>query len=100
MKQEDVTAFIVQTIQSNPTVQSPEQVSSESRLVGEEAILDSAGLLELLLELEELAEDKLDAAFEWENDSAFSAKRSVFRTPTALSEFFISQISQAQTLDR
>lgn len=93
MKQEDVTAFIVKTIQENPSVKSPETVSGESRLVGEEAILDSAGLLELLLELEELAEDKLDAAFEWENDSAFSAKRSVFRTPTTLAEFFMSQVS-------
>ena len=39
------------------------------------------------------AEDKLDATFEWENDSAFSAKRSVFRTPATLSEFFMSQVS-------
>lgn len=94
MQLDDATGFIVKTIQDNPSVKNPEKVAGDSHLVGENAILDSAGLLELLLELEELAEEKFDSTFEWENDSAFSSKRSVFRTPTTLAEFFIVQVAK------
>jgi acyl carrier protein len=64
----------------------PEEINANSRLIGDEAILDSRSLVELLLGLEEFAEDELGATFDWSSDSAMSQRRSIFRSIGALSE--------------
>ncbi|MEM6898880.1 MAG: acyl carrier protein [Pseudomonadota bacterium] len=91
MQKEDVINHILTFLQETPTVKS--EPAADSPLVGSDAILDSSGVLELLLDLEELAEDKLDTMFDWATDSAFSETRSVFRTPNTLADFFLQQIS-------
>ena len=91
MEKTAVIEHILAFLRDAPTVKG--DVDAQSPLVGSEAVLDSAGVLELLLDLEELAEDKLDTTFEWETDSAFSETRSVFRSTTTLAEFFLKQIS-------
>jgi acyl carrier protein len=61
-------------------------ITSASRLIGDDAILDSRSLVELLLSLEEFAEDELGATFDWSGDSAMSQRRSIFRSIGTLSE--------------
>lgn len=59
-------------------------LTSETSLVGDSAILKSRELVELLLLVEEYAEDDLGVTFDWASDAAMSERRSVFRTPQAL----------------
>jgi acyl carrier protein len=62
------------------------EITSASRLIGDDAILDSRSLVELLLSLEEFAEDELGATFDWSGDSAMSQRRSIFRSIGTLAE--------------
>jgi acyl carrier protein len=62
------------------------EITAESRLIGDDAILDSRSLVELLLTLEEFAEDELGVTFDWSGDSAMSQRRSMFRSIGTLSE--------------
>lgn len=66
-------------------------ISSSVPLVGDEAIVDSRSLVELLIALEELIGDEYDAEFDWSSDQAMSAKNSPFRNPQALAEFAVSE---------
>lgn len=56
------------------------QVNDETRLIGSNAVVESQGLVELLLAMEDFAEDELATSFDWSSDSAMSRSRSLFRT--------------------
>lgn len=56
----------------------------ETPLIGAERALKSRELVELLLELEDFAEDDLGVVFDWTSDSAMSERNSIFRTVAAL----------------
>jgi hypothetical protein len=55
-------------------------MSEDARLLGCDAVLNSRELVELLLALEEFADEKLGVKFDWTSDSAMSEARSAFRT--------------------
>ena len=61
-------------------------LNAASRLIGDDAILDSRSLVELLLGLEEFAEEELGTMFDWSSDSAMSTRRSIYRTIGSLAE--------------
>ena len=65
-------------------------ISADSSLVGENAIISSRELVEVLLAIEEYAEDELGVEFDWTSDSAMSERRSMFRTPASLAEYLAS----------
>ncbi len=64
-------------------------VSSSSPIVGPQAIISSRGLVEVMLLVEEYAEDELGIEFNWQNDATLSERRSVFKTPQTLAEHLI-----------
>jgi hypothetical protein len=59
-------------------------VAVDTPLVGEKAVLKSRDLVEVLLSVEEYAEERLGVAFDWSSDAAMSQRRSIFRTPRSL----------------
>jgi len=59
---------------------SPSDISEETVLIGPDSSLSSRELVEVLLELEEYAEDALGVEFDWTSDSALSIGRSILRT--------------------
>jgi len=65
-------------------------VTGETALIGDSKILDSLGLVELCLRLEDEATD-LGFEFDWTSDTAMSRNRSMFRTVSALAVEFESQ---------
>lgn len=67
-----------------------ESVTADSPLVGEKATIKSRQLVEVLLNIEEYAEEKLGVAFSWTGDSAMSQRRSIFRTPRSLAEHLVA----------
>ena len=66
-------------------------VTDDTPLLGSESVLDSMGLAELCLSLEDKAAD-LGFDFEWTSDDAMSKSRSVFRAAGSLATEFINQM--------
>lgn len=63
---------------------SMDSVTGDTQLIGPVAAIKSRALVEVLLDLEEFAEDALGAEFDWTSDAAMSESRSVFRTVDTL----------------
>lgn len=66
------------------------EVSENSSLVGEKGVLDSMGLVQVCLRLEELA-DEQGFSFDWTSESAMSRSRGIFRSVTTLADEFTRQ---------
>lgn len=66
------------------------QVSEDSSLIGENRILDSLGLVELCLRLEELSQE-LSFEFDWTSSTAMSVSKSMFRSVGTLANEFVDQ---------
>jgi hypothetical protein len=65
-------------------------ITSETRLIGDDSVLDSMKLVELCLFLEDYASEQ-DFEFNWTSTAAMSKSRGMFRTAGALIAEFISQ---------
>ncbi len=65
-------------------------LSESTPLIGGQTVLNSRGLVELLVALEEFSEEKLHVQFDWTSDSAMSTKRSVYRTVGSLADHISS----------
>ena len=66
------------------------EVTSESSLIGEGGVIDSMGIVELCLFLEDKALE-MNFEFDWTSDSAMSNSRSIFASISTLSENFLEQ---------
>jgi hypothetical protein len=92
MTRDTILAFILAELnqmKSDGMIAPDADVTEVSVLIGSAGIVDSQNLVNLLLSLEDHIEDKFGRSFDWNNDKAMSAKRSPFRTPTALAEFAV-----------
>ncbi len=69
---------------------SLETVTAETMLIGSRAAVKSRALVEILLAGEDLAEEKLDAEFDWTSDAALSQRLSIFRTVGTLADHLAS----------
>lgn len=95
---DEITAAIVERIRAaiaEITGGEAETFTATSRLVGDGAVVDSQGLLEILLGLEDFAAERFGKPFEWMNDAAFSAKRSPFANVGTLAVFMAGQMGAA-----
>ena len=91
---DEVQEFIVATLERMRTegeIGGQEVLGDVTALVGEQAVIDSRGLVELLIALEEFAEDH-GGQFDWADDAAMSATKSPLRTVRTLAEFVASQV--------
>ena len=68
-----------------------EEITGDMQLVGGNAMLDSMKLVEVCLELEDLAEEH-GFEFDWTSETAMSKSRGMFRTIDALTDEFVSQM--------
>jgi len=66
------------------------KLSETTPLIGSGTVLNSRGLVELLVALEEFSEEKLQVHFDWTSDSAMSTNRSVYRTVASLADYIAS----------
>lgn len=64
-------------------------VDKTSPIVGSKAIISSRGLVEVMLLVEEYAEDELGVEFDWQHDATLSARRSIFKTPQSLAAHLV-----------
>ena len=61
-------------------------VTVDSRLIGERAIVKSGALVQILLELEDLCQTEFGKEFDWTSDSALSEARSFLRSVGSLTQ--------------
>jgi len=81
-----VISFLVQEV-SEISGTPVRDLSEATPLIGAGTDLNSRGLVELLVALEEFSEEKLHVHFDWTSDSAMSASRSVYRTIASLADY-------------
>ena len=90
MKNRDaVISFLVQEVSEISGVPAG-NLSEATPLIGAGTVLNSRGLVELLVALEEFSEEKLHVHFDWTSDSAMSTSRSVYRTIASLADYIAS----------
>jgi len=89
-ERDTVKAVIAEYLVSRGTMLT---ISDDSPLLGDCSVLDSMGLVEVCLRLEDLAAD-IGAHFDWMSEEAMSLSRGMFRTVKSLQEEFSRQISQ------
>jgi len=68
-----------------------EAITLETQLIGDGSLLDSMKLVELCLELEDIAAE-LGFDFDWTSEYAMSKSRGMFHNAATLSEQFITQL--------
>ena len=71
------------------------KVNENTKLIGNQAVLDSNSLVLLCVDLEEYAM-KLNFEFDWTSDKAMSKSFSFFRTAKSLTEEFIKQKNKSK----
>jgi acyl carrier protein len=63
------------------------QLTEDTALLGENGLLDSLGLVNLLVDVEQALEDETGAALTISDDRAVSARHSPFRTVGSLADY-------------
>ncbi len=84
-KRDEVVRFLLQEVSAISGVPTG-NLSESTPLIGGGTALNSRGLVELLVALEEFAEEKLHVHFDWTSDSAMSTNRSIYRTVASLAD--------------
>ncbi len=87
---EIVTSTIRNDLELNQTTSD---ISINTPIIGSNSPIDSMGLVQLCLSLEEKAEE-LGFEFDWTTESAMSRSRGMFRSVKSLSDEFITQYNE------
>jgi acyl carrier protein len=74
----------------------PEPFDEAVVLVGKDAVIDSLGMVSLIVEIEQALETGHDVSVTLANDRAMSERNSPFRTVGVLTDHVMTLISQAQ----
>ena len=69
-------------------------IGEETRLIGHEAILDSLGLVSLVVEVEQHLADDLEVTLILADERAMSQKRSPFRSIGALADYVCDLVTE------
>ncbi len=70
----------------------PQGLSPETRLIGRDAVLDSLGLVTLIVDVEDRLRTDRGIAVALADDAAMSSTRSPFRTVQSLSEYVLEAV--------
>lgn len=87
----EIIQFIKEKLEeSGVEIKHIEEVSIDTPLIGKNGVIDSMGVVELCLLLEDKALDE-DFEFDWASDSAMSNSRSMFKSVGSIAENFLDQ---------
>jgi acyl carrier protein len=75
---------------------APENITSDTVLVGPDAIIDSLGVVSMIVEIEQVVEGEHATSIILANEKAMSAKNSPFRTVGVLAAHVIATIEEAK----
>lgn len=93
--QEELTAVILETLRemSESSGFVYDDLTVDSPLFGKNGILDSIGLVTLIVAVEQSIEDRYNVSVALADEKAFSQKRSPFRSVAALAEYAAQVVS-------
>ncbi|HXK20163.1 MAG TPA: hypothetical protein VNG33_20265 [Polyangiaceae bacterium] len=74
---------------------APESIGEDTVLVGSEPVLDSLGVVQLIVEVEQRVEQTHNISLTLANDKAMSARNSPFRTVGVLADHVIATAQEA-----
>jgi acyl carrier protein len=70
------------------------KVNGETTIVGPDAVIDSIGVVSLIVDVEQRLEMDHQISVTLANDRAMSQKNSPFRTPTVLADHILATMSE------
>ncbi len=70
------------------------EINANSNLVGGNSMLDSMGLVQTCIALEDKSQEH-GFSFDWTSEKAMSTMSSVFRTPSSLAQEYNRQLKQS-----
>jgi acyl carrier protein len=73
---------------------APAVVNEETVLVGKDAVLDSLGVVSLIVEIEQRVEGGHGVSVTLANDKAMSARNSPFRTVGVLTDHVVAMVAE------
>ena len=85
---EEVIDIVISVSENNVNKKS---FTSNSSLIGPDSHIDSMGLIQLCIALEDKA-TLMDFQFDWTSEKAMSTMTSIFRTPESLAQEFNRQL--------
>lgn len=88
MNVNEAKVIVIEVIES--ALEGKVAVTDDMQLIGGDSLLDSHGLVEACLALEDIA-DEHGFEFIWDSEAAMSTSSSMFRTVTSLAEEFSNQ---------
>lgn len=84
---QDVTRkCLADLLAQNPEVKV-ESIDESTRLIGSQSVLDSLGLVTLIVDIEQAVEDQFGVSITIANERAMSQTKSPFRSVQTLSEY-------------
>jgi len=87
---EEARAKVIEEVQSLVEINSS-KISGDTPLIGSSSALDSMKLVQLCVNLEDLALE-MGFEFDWTSEEAMSKSRGMFRNAGALAEEFLRQM--------
>ena len=86
----EVVVNSIKLIIKEDSINNNIELNSKTKLISEESILDSMGIVEVCVALEDFA-DEHGFEFDWTSETAMSKSKSMFRTVESLSKEFSEQ---------
>lgn len=92
MKQGEILGIVLETLQnyvSNNGIELNGEITQSQRLIGKSGILDSMDLVNFLVDLEEVLEERYDKIISLQDERAMSRSHSPFLNPEELTNFIL-----------
>ena len=70
-------------------------VDPQSSLIGGDSLIDSMGLVQICIALEERSQSE-GFSFDWTSEKAMSSLNSIFKTPETLTEEYNRQLAESK----
>ncbi|HEY5376710.1 MAG TPA: hypothetical protein VIK01_23675 [Polyangiaceae bacterium] len=84
----------IQEVFAQTGTDAPGALTEDTVLVGKDAVLDSLGVVSLIVEVEQRVESDHNASVTLANDKAMSARNSPFRTVGVLTDHVVAMVAE------
>ena len=91
----EIVLASLQEVFAQAGTEAPSSITDDTVLVGNDAVIDSLGVVALIVEVEQRLEQNHGISVVLANDKAMSAKNSPFRTVGVLTDHVIAMAQEA-----
>lgn len=89
---------IARQLQEGEEIEFEGELTADSALFGKEGMLDSLGLVSLVVAVEQAIEDKFEVSVALADEKALSQSSSPYRTVNTLAEYASEQVKEQQSV--